>query len=113
MHGRFTVCGCSGSWVPRGLGCSQSLLPLLQWKQIPHCQLKHRNEVQVSGKKEEGFSVLGFLCLAVPAPHVQALAELPGSAAHSRTTESGGTSLHWDAPALHPGAALGLLEQVL
>lgn len=40
--------------------------------------------------------MLGFLCLAVPAPHAQALAELPGSAAHTRTTESGGTSLHWD-----------------
>lgn len=42
--------------------------------------------------------MLGFLCLAVPAPHAQALAELPGSAAHTRSTESGGTSLHWDVP---------------
>lgn len=77
---------------------SHSLLPLLQWKQIPYCQLNHRKEVEVWGKKEEDFLVLGFLCLALPAPHAQALAELPGSAAPTSTTESGGTPLHWDVP---------------
>lgn len=52
--------------------------------------------------------MLGFLCLTVPAPHAQALAELPGSAAHTRTTR---TRRDWNVPRSNlgsPGAgALG------
>lgn len=55
---------------------------------LPEGELNHRKETQVLGQK--GCSVLGFLCLAVPAPHAQALAELPGSAAHTKTTRTRG-----------------------